>query len=180
MEIYIVRHGTTIWNEKKRTQGRVRNKLSKNGIIEVLAIAEKLKDVGFDYIFCSPLLRAVQTANIINKFHNIKLIKDERLTDIDQGIFTGRYFNSLTNEELILKKAKSKSCKMETLEEMYYRVKPFFDEIVEKHQDKTILIVTHSGVASFLEKMITNNYYNEEIFNRTDYFNNGEVKKFTV
>jgi len=178
MKIYIMRHSITVWNEQKRTQGRVNNRLSKTGIKIALNTAENLKNVEFDFIFSSPLMRAVQTANLINKYHNNKIIKDKRLTDINQGIFTGRYFNSLTNEELILKKSKDKSCDMETLEEMYFRIKPFFNEIVEKYKDKTILIVTHSGVASFLEKMISCPEYNENIFNSTDCFKNGQVKYF--
>lgn len=175
-----MRHSTTVWNEQRRTQGRVANRLSKNGINKTLYVAQELKDIHFDCIFCSPLLRALQTANILNKYHKCKIIKDERISDIDQGIFSGRYFDSLTEEELKLKRAKDKSCKMESLQEMYYRIKPFFDEIMQKYKDKTILIVTHSGVASFLEKMITCPSYDENVFNRTDYFNNGEVKKFMI
>lgn len=68
----------------------------------------------------------------------------------------------------------------ESLKEMYYRVKPFFDEIMTKYKDKTILIVTHSGVASFLKKMISCPNYDEKVFYRTDYFQNGEVKKFEI
>lgn len=52
-------------------------------------MALKYKDTKFDIIFCSPLMRTIQTANIINKFHNVKIVKDERLIEIDQGIFTG-------------------------------------------------------------------------------------------
>lgn len=112
MQLYIVRHSTTVWNEKRRTQGRVANRLSQNGKKETFSFAEELKDIHFDYIFCSPLLRAVQTANIINKFYKCKIIKVDRLTDIDQGIFSGRYFDSLTKQELELKRAKDKSCGM--------------------------------------------------------------------
>lgn len=175
-----MRHSTTVWNEQRRTQGRVQNKLSESGKKDTYVVAEKLKNVHFDYIFCSPLLRAVQTTNILNKYHKCKVIKDERITDIDQGIFSGRYFDSLTKEELELKRAKDKSCKMESLQEMYFRIKPFFDEITAKHKDKTILVVTHSGVASFLEKMITCPSYDEKVFNSTDNFENSEVKKFVV
>ena len=31
MEILVMRHGTTVWNEKKITQGRTNNRLSKAG-----------------------------------------------------------------------------------------------------------------------------------------------------
>ena len=175
-----MRHSTSVWNEQRRTQGRVQNRLSESGKKQTYLQAEKLKDIHFDCIFCSPLLRAVQTANIINKYHNCKIIKDERITDIDQGIFSGRYFDSLTKLELELKKSKAKSCGMESLKEMYFRIKPFFDEVTAKYKDKIILIVTHSGVASFLEKMITCPIYDEKVFNSTNNFENSEVKKFVV
>lgn len=180
MRLFIARHGKTVWNEKKRTQGRVYNRLSNQGKIFSNEVAQKLKDIEFDYIFSSPLLRAVQTANIINKYHNKKIIKDERLTDIDQGVFTGRYFESLTDEELKIKKSKDKNYGMESHKEMYDRVKSFFDFLKLNYPDSTILVVTHSGNASFLEMLTSCSEYDPNVFNRTDLFQNSEVKEFLV
>ena len=41
----------------------------------------------------------MQSANIMNKYHQLKIIKDERIIEIDKGIFTGRKKASLTEEE---------------------------------------------------------------------------------
>lgn len=180
MRLFIVRHGRTVWNEKKRTQGRVHNRLSSFGVAFSKEVAEKLKDIEFDYIFSSPLLRAVQTANIINKFHNNKVVKDERLTDIDQGVFTGRYFESLSEEELAIKKSKDKNYGMESLKEMYDRTSDFYNYIKNHYSDSTILVVTHSGNASFLEMLTSCSEYDPNVFNRTDLFQNSEVKEFLV
>ena len=43
MKIYIIRHGKTVWNEHRRTQGRIHNRLCKDGIISSIQTAEKLK-----------------------------------------------------------------------------------------------------------------------------------------
>ena len=180
LNLYIVRHGTTVWNEQKRTQGRVNNRLSSKGKIDAYALAEDLKKVKFDFIFCSPLTRAVQTANIINVYQNLKIIKDERITDIDQGVFSGRYYDSLTPSELVAKNCKDKACKIESLEEMYFRVKKFYDYLVENFKEKTVLVVTHSGVASFLEKMVSFPNYSKEEYSRTDLFKKAQVKSFFV
>ena len=51
MEIYIMRHGETVWNAKGIIQGRSNNRLSKNGKEQVKKQAEELKDIKFDYIF---------------------------------------------------------------------------------------------------------------------------------
>ena len=180
MKLFIVRHGQTVWNKQKRTQGRVHNRLSKEGIISSQKTAEKLKNIKIDYIFSSPLMRSIQTANLINKYHNKKIIKDEHLTDIDQGYFTGRFFESLTKEELQIKKRKDKSYGMESLHEMYIRVNDFLNFLKQNYYNSTILVVTHSGVASFLELCIKYTNFNPEIFSRTDLFKNSEVKKFKL
>ena len=75
MKIYVLRHGTTFWNEEGRTQGRRQNKLSENGKKLAELTAEKLKDKQIDIVYASPLMRTMQTANIVNKYHNAKIIK---------------------------------------------------------------------------------------------------------
>ena len=180
MKLIITRHGQTVWNKHKRTQGRVHNRLSKEGIISVQNIAEKLKNVKIDYIFSSPLLRAVQTANLINKNHNKKIIKDQRLTDIDQGSFTGRYFDTLTSEELIIKNNRDKKYGMESLWELYDRVNDFLSFLKQNYPSSTILIVTHSGVASFIELSTKHAEFDPEIFARTDLFQNAEFKEIMI
>lgn len=173
-----MRHGTTIWNEKGITQGRTNNMLSKQGIIITKEIAEKNKNINFDIIYCSPLRRTVQTANIMNKFHNVKIVKDERLIEIDQGIFTGRHKDSLTDEERKLKNSRDKSCNMESYQSAYNRAKDFLDSIKNSSSFDNILIITHNCNATFLEVLLS------EIdidFNNSKHlrnFKNGEVKLF--
>lgn len=180
MELYIVRHGTTVWNEQKRTQGRVNNRLSAKGKQESQELAEELMHKSIDYIFCSPLMRAVQTANIINQYHKQKIVKDKRLTDIDQGVFSGRYFLQLSTEELEAKRSRSKAYGMESLREMYLRVKDFFEYLLKNFSTKTVLVVTHSGVASFLQKMTLNSEYSLESFGKTALFGNAQIKHFVL
>ena len=44
MKVYVLRHGTTVWNEEGRTQGRRQNKLSVSGKKLAEQTAEKLKN----------------------------------------------------------------------------------------------------------------------------------------
>ena len=89
-ELLILRHGITVWNELKITQGRTNNSLSERGEKEVENTALAFKDKKVDLIYCSPLKRTIQTAEIFNFFHNSPIIFDDRLIEIDQGIFSGR------------------------------------------------------------------------------------------
>lgn len=180
MKLLVTRHGKTVWNEQRRTQGRVHNRLSKSGIESSNITAEKLKNESIDLIFSSPLLRSVQTANIINKFHHKKIIKDDRIIDIDQGFFTGKYFDKLTEEEHKIKRSRAKDYGMESLKEMHARVNNFLEFLKENYGNSTVLVVTHSGVASFIEFIVKYGDFNAEIFSRTDLFDNAEIKEFLI
>ena len=177
MELYLMRHGVTVWNERRRTQGRIHNRLSKAGIEAVSVVAFKTQNIKFDYIFTSPLLRAVQTANLVKKYHNAKIIKDERLTDIDQGWFTGKYFDSLTEEEKEGKRNKEAKYNMETTEHFYLRIKEFFNYLKTEFNKFTVLVVTHSGGVRLLEYVTKYDYFDKELFKDIMLIEHSELKK---
>lgn len=63
--LVLVRHGQSQWNLENRFTGWVDVPLSVKGREEATAGGEKLKDVRFDVIFVSHLLRALQTLHYI-------------------------------------------------------------------------------------------------------------------
>ncbi len=174
MKIYVMRHGTTNWNEKGIVQGRSQNRLSEEGKKLAEQSAEKYKNKQIDVIFTSPLMRTMQTTNFMNKYHNCKIIKDERLIEIDQGIFTGRKKADLTEEELKLKNLKSKACKMENYDEVFERVSKFLNYLKETSFEN-VLIVTHNCVTLNIEHILTG----EKILDIKNYAN-AEVREFVV
>ncbi|MBR0114575.1 MAG: histidine phosphatase family protein, partial [Firmicutes bacterium] len=62
--IYIVRHGKTELNRANVLQGRSDHPLNEEGIKQAEDASERLRSVRFDHVFTSPLIRAVQTAEI--------------------------------------------------------------------------------------------------------------------
>jgi probable phosphoglycerate mutase len=173
-----MRHGTTVWNEKGITQGRTNNRLSKKGIALTKDVAEKYSNSNFDIIYCSPLMRTVQTANLMNKFHNVKVIKDKRLIEIDQGIFTGRSKCDLTEEEKNLKFARAESCGMESYQSVYNRTKNFLLDIRNNCKFNNVLIITHNCNATFLEDLLLKIDVNFNNDNHLRSFKNAEIKQF--
>ena len=89
MELYIVRHGETLWNKKNLLQGSADIELTENGRELAGKLGEKLEDISFDMIFSSPLIRAYETANLIRGHRNIPIIRDERLKEISFGVMEG-------------------------------------------------------------------------------------------
>ncbi len=75
--IYIIRHGQTELNITNVLQGRSNHPLNETGIRQAEEAAERLKDISFDVVYSSPLIRAVRTAEII--VPDLKPIIDERL-----------------------------------------------------------------------------------------------------
>ena len=65
MKIYLVRHGETDWNQAGLLQGQTDIALNAQGLEQAHDAAERLKKVPFEIAFCSPLIRAKRTAEII-------------------------------------------------------------------------------------------------------------------
>ena len=180
MNVYVMRHGTTVWNEKGITQGRSFNMLSQKGKALTEQVSKNLKDVQIDVIFASPLMRTMQTANIINKYHNAKVIKDERLIEIHQGIFTGKKRSSLTQEERELKNSRDSSCGMESYQSVYERVNNFIQSTKLNCPFENILIITHNVCASLIYTILSNQKVDFKNDEQVRCFNNAEIKKLTI
>ena len=143
-------------------------------------MAYEYKDVQFDLIVCSPLMRTVQTANIMNTYHNVKKIKDFDLIEIEQGYFTGKKYSSLTEKEKLIKKSKSKEYGMESNREVFERTKKFAENIKRKYPCKNLLIITHNCNASCMEDYFEKydvDFADEKYFKR---FKNAEIKQFDI
>ncbi len=99
MEIYIVRHGQTVWNACKRLQGRTDIELNEKGRELAGETGRNLEDTHFDIIYSSPLIRAYETACLIRGHRNIPIIRDDRLMELCFGIYEGRDFSKLLEDE---------------------------------------------------------------------------------
>ena len=180
MKIYIMRHGTTVWNEQHRTQGLSQNRLSRAGKILVEKASNDFVNTKIDVIYSSPLMRTMQTANIMNKPHNVKIIKDKKLVEIDKGIFTGRFANTLTEHEKYLRSINHPSCKMESYADVYKRAQDFVCDLKENSKYENVLIVTHGVVARFLYAILTDekiDVNNPEAFQK---FENAQIKQIEI
>ena len=180
MNLYVMRHGKTTWNEKGITQGRRKVRLSKSGAEQVEKVASDYRGCAFDIIICSPLVRTMQTARIMNEYHNKKIIKDEALTEIGQGIFEGKKKTGLSQHDQFLKKARPKECGMESFEECYERLKKFLNGIKTKYNYQNVLLITHDVCASLIENIIFKKKKDFDNFSFTHHFDNAEIKLFEI
>lgn len=94
-----MRHGQTNYNVMRlhNADPNINVCLTPDGIIEAKKVAEQLRNEPLDVIFVSELLRTKQTANYINKYHDLPVIVDSRLNDINSG-FEGRSIEEYHNK----------------------------------------------------------------------------------
>lgn len=153
MHLIVVRHGTTDNNVKKLINGRNNIDLNGQGLKDAGMVSLVLKDVKFNKIYCSPLLRTKHTMEIINSNH-YPVIYDERIIERDAGIMTNRpesHLDSTLWNKMDVGVIYGGS---ESFKDVIERVSLFLEELKEKHSNDTILVVTHSGVMRALEVLI--------------------------
>lgn len=148
MKLILIRHGETLWNKEGRVQGTSDIELSDIGTNQAGLLASSLKNQRIEAIYSSPLKRALQTAQIINEFHSLRIHTYKELMEMNQGIFEGLSFKELMNEKKdFLKKwiADPASVKMpegESLTELQDRAWRIMEHIIS--QDKNALVVSHN------------------------------------
>lgn len=145
--IYITRHGQTNWNVQKKVMGRCDEPLNNTGINQAMETKNALSNTDIDLIICSPLLRARQTAEIINEDRYIPIIYDDRIIERDFGEFEGletkdfdfnSYWDYYKNEQYQ---------QAENIQVFFERIYNFLSDIIENYSDKNVLVVAHGGVS---------------------------------
>ena len=144
MKLYVVRHGQTLANIEKTVSGDKESPLTSEGINQAKKLAEELKDINFDIVFSSPLLRAIDTARLITK----KTIHiDERLIERDYGLNEGKLIENTNPDELWDYNLNTDKYQNEKVKDLMERIEDFINFLKENYNEKTVLVVTHSGVS---------------------------------
>ncbi len=168
MNIIIVRHGETDWNVEGRYGGQKDIPLNSNGIKQALETKEKLKDIKFDKVYSSPLIRAYKTAEIICDGNN-EIITDSRIMEKGIGDLEGK-LKSEVDVVLNFNDPNERRFNIEPITDFRARIKSFFDDITQNVDAENILIVTHAGVGIYARcyfegEPIDGNYMNYKMKN---------------
>lgn len=160
--LYVLRHGKTEWNAKQKLQGRTDIPLNEEGRKMAERASEEYKNVHFDICYCSPLIRAKETAKILLEGRNIPVIYDERLVEMGFGSYEG-IENSFSIPDcpinVIFKHPedyKESIGGSETFDELFERTGSFIKEVVDPQSDKDILIVGHGAMNSSIICQVNN------------------------
>ena len=151
--------------------------LTDKGKEEVIKSAKELKKEKIDIIFSSDISRTKQTAEIVGKEINKKIILDIRLRDISFGIFAGKEKKEYKS---FFAEKKEKFIKRplygENWLDLRERTRDFIEEIEGKYKNKKILIVSHGDTLMFLEAFLKGVKNNEYVLN-LEMMKTGEIRK---
>jgi len=149
--LYLVRHGETELNVKKVCYGWTDCPLNQNGIQQAQKVARLLQDMTFDAVISSPLQRAKETAAMVGKIPPEELILDERLKELNFGSWEGKHYLTIQEEDpenwhtWVEHWKEAAPPGGESFVQMYQRVEESVKEILEKFDQKTLLLVSHQG-----------------------------------
>jgi len=148
LTLYIIRHGSTRFNEQQKLQGQLDFPLTAQGTMDAKLMAILLKKVRLDAIYSSDLKRAKMTAEIVRKSLGFpkNIISTPLLREIDAGKVSGYPKAEIHRRYPSYKKQASFTFPGgESYADVQRRVLRFFRLLEKQCPDDVVLIVTHSG-----------------------------------
>lgn len=178
---FLLRHGEAESNARNLCSSwpeTFENHLTAHGKEQIAAAVEKLRDKSIDIIFCSPLLRTQETAEIVGQAMGVRPQIDERLREIGFGTYNGKSIEEF--REYFKGNGRTPDAKVpggESYREVQARIISFFNEINAKYKRKTVLIVSHQAPLLLLQGHITGHSLSESIEPLRNVFNEKRIAK---
>lgn len=162
--VIFMRHGQAENNVSRVLVGRhIEAHLTEQGRQQVTDAARQLKSIQIDRVYVSPVIRAVETAQIVCKTLGMNYEIDERLYEIELGRLVGMNYEEVTTKygDLFLRFYSESDPVLadfgvETFASVKKRIRSLLDEVLQKYEDSNILMVTHldpikAALAALLE-----------------------------
>lgn len=144
MNVYIARHGQVPHNALGQYNSSDED-LTELGILQAEKLRDKIKNIHFDIVISSPLLRATHTEYILTNYDD-SIIIDERLRERSCGNLSGEPLDVTNREEYWNYYSNIQYGVNENIQDFFRRVYNFLDELKTKRYEN-VLIVAHSGVS---------------------------------
>lgn len=154
--LYLIRHGESEWNILDKVQGQFNTSLTQKGIAQANLVAKRLINEKIDVVYSSDLDRAYNTAKIIADTIGMKVNKLQDLREIKFGIWEGLSSTEIKEKymkEHIIWRTEPHKLQLpeaEKLIEVQERMLKGVNELIKKHDDKNILIVSHGSAIKAL------------------------------
>ena len=165
-KITALRHGESEGNLIPIYQGKVPGtNLTQSGRKQAKEIAKHFKNEKIRTVYCSPLSRTKQTAEMLAKQLGAEVRVDERLREVSFGEYEGKTVDFSDLSFLKARRAhKLDSGKpesiyhfegMETWNSVAKRIESFMNDVLPRHRSEHILVVTHADPVQNIRSFFT-------------------------
>lgn len=152
-KFYFVRHGKTDWNKNNLCHGQVDIPLNQSGIEEIEQLSPLLIALPFSKIFTSPLLRAIQTAQVIQKNCSFPIEVIDALEERRWGSIEGAPSAEMYQVEELEEKNTSYGSHFDIEPRLVFKQR-VLDGINSTLNEETPLIVSHGRVFLILLEIL--------------------------
>ncbi len=162
LELVVVRHGMTAWNQERRYQGHRDIPLWFPHALEGLnRLRDALAGEHFDAVHCSDLTRCRQTLAHVREGHYAEagVVYDARLRELDFGDYEGQYYDQLKDDPAyrawIDSRGEQPTPGGESTIALRERLTAWLDGVFDAAQNaghRRVLTVTHGGVIRELRR----------------------------
>ena len=168
MNVWLIRHGRTEWNDTGRYQGQTDLPLSNEGAAELVRA-----DFSPKTVYVTPLKRTQETARIL--FPDARQIVIDDLREMDFGVFEGRTYIEMENDDdyraWVEDNCRGRCPGGESREEFAARICAAFEKLMDESEDD-VVIVAHGGTQmSVMERFAVPHepYFSRNAKNGTGY-----------
>ena len=150
--VIFMRHGQAESNVNRVLAGRyMESHLTEYGRQQVVDSAKQLmKNIAIEKVYASPVVRTVETAQIVCQVLGTDYVIDERLYETEMGRLVGMNYEEVTikygdvltrfyyDHDPVLE-----SFGVEAFASVKHRITSLLDDLSHKHEDSNVLMVTH-------------------------------------
>ena len=143
MKIYVMRHGKTKMNRDGVFNGRKDEDITEEGIEQAKKAGEIIKNINLDVIYCSTMVRAKHTCELVN-INNVPVIYDDRLVERTFGEADGNLLSEfgISYDDFCNYYYQCDIPSYEDMSTLFKRVTDFLEDL-KKQDYQSVLVVTH-------------------------------------
>lgn len=154
--VVFIRAGETDWNRLGRWQGWVASPLNAHGRRQAHKLAQFIRNLGLSALVSSDLVRARQTAELLDEVLDFAVVYDARLRERGVGAWQGMTLQEMRDwypddfAQLVDDPEHFRVAGAENRADVRLRMRAAFDAVIEADAGETVGIVSHTTAIKLL------------------------------
>lgn len=150
--ILLIRHAQNDWVKKKRLAGWLPDvHLNQVGIEQAESLSERLAGLPIEAIYCSPLERCVETAQIVSQPHKLEVQTMPEIGEVRYGRWEGKKLKKLARKKRKWYAVQHYPSRFrfpggESFSEVQLRAVKGIEEICNNHPGEVVAAISHADV----------------------------------